>query len=739
MVRTRIEVQNGNDELSFDSGMVTIGGRTGVNVVLRDVMVADRHCVITYEDGFEVRDTGSVTGTWVNGERVSPSASLADGATIIIGTTKLQVSIEADDGTQVLQLKTDPQSFWWKKPGKGAFDNDPDQLAYAETKFGRFPALHLGNRIAMIAGGVVLLAATFVSSVMEPLADPGELIAPHALVTTIALDDPAVHAGIRTCVELSGAQGCNVCHETGNGAPESKCVQCHGLAGEMAAAGSFRHPYHNDGKVAPVPGAMDSEQFCVVCHTDHNESRWLKPIAKDLLGNCAACHDDGTGFDRDALIAKANVALPPAQPRAFDTYAFPHDQHLAKDIECIVCHRIDDAVLQDNQRGVPDNPLRHDFTTVEYEVCTSCHVKDAPPVNMTAAQQREWRAEGLIVTSSWHGTEDNGSHCMQCHASAERDGTTVFGPEMKAVDRGDFSTELYQRERANYQTGKRSHEEQFAAHANGQACTKCHLSGAISEVLQPASRTFWHGLHVANGALSPASGNEASVSLDGQAGCVSCHKDLAAASAASLTPAGSDGSGNYHWPETSEAQAACADCHNEAGTALRLTAVNNRTTATVRPVPDFPHGLHVGSASFGKSGTLQQGCFACHDFSEAAADAPFSQVPRTKPGASDCTNCHGGHDNIAGGDCQTCHPKIEGVSNSFLLQAKILTPPPATRQWPAPNGFSHLSTGHKDEGCATCHKETGIGEAETLQAVRVPDETAAVCRDCHLQKQFHWR
>ncbi|MGK0156736.1 MAG: pSer/pThr/pTyr-binding forkhead associated (FHA) protein, partial [Neolewinella sp.] len=156
MVRTRIEVQNGNDELTFDSGLVTIGGRTGVNVVLRDVMVADRHCVITYEDGFVVRDSGSVTGTWVNGERAAPAANLEDGTTIVIGTSKLHVSIETDNGTLVLQLKSDPQSFWWKKPGKGAFDNDPDQLAYAETKFGRFPALRLGNRLAMIVGGVVL-------------------------------------------------------------------------------------------------------------------------------------------------------------------------------------------------------------------------------------------------------------------------------------------------------------------------------------------------------------------------------------------------------------------------------------------------------------------------------------------------------------------------------------------------------------------------------------------------------
>ena len=135
MARSRIEVQNGNDELSFEGGLVTIGGRTGVDVVLRDPMVADRHCVITCEQGFVLRDTGSVTGTWVDGERAAPTAELRDGATIVIGTTKITVKVGDDDGIATCKLTTDPQSFWWKKAGKGAFDNDPDQLVYSETKF----------------------------------------------------------------------------------------------------------------------------------------------------------------------------------------------------------------------------------------------------------------------------------------------------------------------------------------------------------------------------------------------------------------------------------------------------------------------------------------------------------------------------------------------------------------------------------------------------------------------------
>ena len=735
MPKSRIEVQNGNDELTFATGTVTIGGRNGANVVIRDVMIADRHCVITYEHGFVLRDTDSVTGTWVNGERAAPEAQLTDGCTIVIGTSKLQVSIENDDGTDVLKIKTDPQSFWWKKPGKGAFDNDPDQLAYSETKFGRFPALRLSNRMATIGGSVVLIAAMFLSSVMEPLADPGPLMPQHNLVASITLDDPAVHAGIRKCVELSGEQGCNVCHETGNGTPESKCAQCHSLPGEMGASGSYRHPYHNDGVVSALPGTTDSEQFCVVCHTDHNKSGWLKPISDSLLANCTECHDE----EQQQLINRVpDVEIPPAIPQPFETLAFPHNRHIAQEIDCIVCHRVDEAVIKDRARGIPDDPSRHDYSTVAYEICASCHQENSAPINMTAAQQQKWRPTGFQFNVAWHGTDDEGKHCMQCHSSTERDATVVFGPEMKTVERSKFSAELYQQERALFTTASRSHSEQFADHAEGKACTQCHLDGSVDTATnQQQARTFWHALHVTNGTLDPSDAlGKATVSLDQEQGCVSCHNDLGGKNATSLTDAST---GNYHWPDSSEAQAACAECHNEANEPLRLIAVRNQTTAETRAMPDFPHDVHVGSLSFGASGTLQQGCFACHDFSESSTDAPFSQVPIVKASAADCTSCHSGHDNIAGGDCQKCHEQTEGVSNSFLLHAKIDVPAPSTRPWPAPNSFSHLSVGHKDEDCAACHQGSGIDDAATLAAVRVPDESAALCRDCHLKKQFHWR
>lgn len=748
MALSRIEVQNGNDELTFEGGMVTIGGRTGADVVIRDAMIADRHCVITYDRSFVLRDTGSVTGTWVDGKRAAPTVDLVDGATIVIGTTKLSVAIGDDGGTATLQLKSDPQSFWWKKAGKGAFDNDPDQLVYAETKFGKFPALHLGNRVAMILGAVALIAATFASAVMEPLADPGKLIPSHHFITTVSADDPRVHEGFRKCVELSGEQGCNVCHTTGSGAPESKCVQCHGLEGEMGAKGSWRHPYHNDGIVGAAPGATDPEQFCVLCHTDHDPDGSFKPAAEKLLGDCAACHNDGSGnYSREKLIAAAKLELPPAQPRGYEPLAFPHDKHLAEgvEIDCEVCHSFDKDVVEAQTDGRGDNPFQRDFGTVAYAVCASCHVEGAANalVDVPAEQLAKWTPqEQNQWTVGWHGSKaDGGQKCMQCHTSTEsgsgNDGKKVFGPEMKMVDRGVYTAEAYQETRAQFSIVARSHADEFKQHSNGQACTKCHLDGKIAaqQAAPKSARTFWHALHVTEGSLAPLDpAAAASISNDEKAGCVSCHKTLGRSTANSLT---SLSAGPYQWPDDADSRAACTECHKEGGVGTRLDPAQVTSNPAAEQRPDFPHGLHVGAASFGKSGTLEQGCFACHVFSKQTADAPFAQVPQTLADAANCTKCHGGHDDIAGGDCQKCHPKDDGF-NSFVTQTGQTKPNFPTRQWPAPNGFSHLSKGHKGESCAKCHGDS-LNNSSDLMSVTVPSEGAALCRECHLQKQFHWR
>jgi hypothetical protein len=367
---------------------------------------------------------------------------------------------------------------------------------------------------------------------------------------------------------------------------------------------------------------------------------------------------------------------------------------------------------------------------------------------MTSEQREKWRAQEHQWNVSWHGTDAEGGHCKQCHATTERGGGRGFGPEMRTVAHGSFTAAEHASQRARYTTPTRLHTAEFAAHAGGRACTECHVSGNVRAEASPKARPFWHALHVADGALAPARGRGNAVSGDANAGCVSCHADLRSAKALRGVDAG-----GYRWPSDPQAQAACAACHREGeGKPLALTPVPSPIPDERRiAVPDFPHDVHLGSAAYGVAGTaLAEGCFACHEFERPAGLAEYAFVPRTKPGAANCTSCHSGHDNVGGGQCRQCHPAEEGRSNSFLAAAAVkagdvfgsfTVPPLPMRTWPGATGFSHLSRGHSapDLSCETCHARDGLSAAKAIDAVRIPDEKQPACRDCHLKQQFHWR
>lgn len=740
MAAPRIVVEDSTGTLLDTSGEVTFGTRTGCSVVLDDAIAAERHCRFAHDGTYVVRDLGSVSGTWLDGSRVDGARELRDGNQVVFGASRVLVKVETRDGTPTLVLQLQRNGFWWRKAGKKVFDNDPDALVRAEVDFGRFPALRVGNRLAMVAGAALLLAGTFVAAVMEPLADPGPLLATHALVTSDTIV-PGAHQDFLRCRALADAQGCNVCHTTGAGTPHGKCVQCHA---DFVAEGTRRHPYVGDGQLGALTGMVVDDAFCVVCHTDHQGKDWLKPASDELVGKCEACH--GADSRRDDLEKRVPPKPPPTQQLAYPTWTFPHAAHVEKQIDCVVCHRIDPDVQARKDAGFPDDPARQEFATVPYETCASCHVPKAPAVGMTAVQQETWRAKDHQWTVAWHGTDDGGKHCAACHASGERSGRTVFGPELKTVARPVASAAVHAAERARYTTTSRSHAEQFEQHAMGRQCTTCHLAGNVAPGPNGAPRIFWHALHVDDGALRPAAGQAGAVSSDDKSGCVSCHQDMRRAS--TLTDARQAA---YHWPTTEAAQAACKDCHRQGDRALPLQATATTVPASrTQSVADFPHDVHVGSQAFGRSGTLAEGCFACHEFETPAGGTPFQAVPRTKAAAADCTQCHTGHAHVGGGDCQQCHPSVADRSNSFLLAAAVApgtllrgkpTPAEPTRPWPGPNSFSHLSRGHvgKDITCATCHDQKLIGASKTLADVPVPDDATPACRECHLQKQFHWR
>ncbi|MFN9704027.1 MAG: multiheme c-type cytochrome, partial [Planctomycetota bacterium] len=485
---------------------------------------------------------------------------------------------------------------------------------------------------------------------------------------------------------------------------------------------------------------------CVECHTDHQGmvAGGLKPGADDKTGRCEACHRADEGV-RDKAKALSPPTLPPRRDTTLAAHLFPHKAHLAKGMDCAVCHQVAPERRAAQAQGLPDDPLARDFGAIAYETCRSCHVAGSPAVGILAADQVRWRAVDRTWQVAWHGTDDGGGMCAQCHAAG--DGAGRFGPAMRTVARPALTAAQHAALRATYTVASRSHDEQFAEHAGGKDCAECHKNGLATARDAAAPRPFWHALHLQPAALQADDAAAGAISRDAAQGCRSCHLGLW--SAAKLTDART---ALYHWPSNEAERGACGACHVERGAALAIAATATRPATGGGTPPalaaDFPHDVHVAAASFGQSGALAKGCYACHVF-ERGGPGEHQAVPRTLPGAADCSSCHTGHANVGGGDCQQCHPHAESrTTNSFLVSAGVadgvvLRQRPATRagmrSWPGANGFRHTSPGHDGVACADCHDAAGTAAATTLAEVPIPDEGLPGCRACHLQRQFHWR
>lgn len=73
----------------LDDDEVSVGRHTNSDIFLDDVTVSRRHAVFARtENGYEVRDTGSLNGTYVNRERID-TAVLEQGDEVQIGKFRL--------------------------------------------------------------------------------------------------------------------------------------------------------------------------------------------------------------------------------------------------------------------------------------------------------------------------------------------------------------------------------------------------------------------------------------------------------------------------------------------------------------------------------------------------------------------------------------------------------------------------------------------------------------------------
>ena len=74
----------------LDADLTTVGRHPEVEIFLDDVTVSRRHAEFL-RDGtsFAVKDLGSLNGTYLNGERITGTVALADGAEVQVGKFRL--------------------------------------------------------------------------------------------------------------------------------------------------------------------------------------------------------------------------------------------------------------------------------------------------------------------------------------------------------------------------------------------------------------------------------------------------------------------------------------------------------------------------------------------------------------------------------------------------------------------------------------------------------------------------
>jgi len=470
----KIVVKVGKNEQTFENTSVLIGARSSCQLVLSDPLAAPEHSEVMYAGGhFQIVDRGTTLGTFVNGEIVRDSAILEDASTIIVGVSRVKVSLEEDDsGDPVLTLVRDKKYFY--------YDDKKDALDWSrkEVAFGRFPPLSTANWIVSFAV-IILLPFWFWSPTSDPLLEPGPTR--HSAI-------PAYHAQLENLDDSD--RDCSACHSSFSGAVNAKCLACH----QDDVGQAKQHPFASDASA----WSMD----CAHCHVDHRGLDASSLIAIKAQDSCGLCHE----ADRKPV----NLASLPRKLRKVQLLyrSFSHADHKGKllqgkELTCGDCH---EPVQSGDMEAVPMEGERpREFRPLTYEACLKCHGDGAD----IPAERR--------FAGAWHGTDEDGKKCLACHGTLNekelREGPRAHPP-------------------VTFQLAAQAHDE-LAMGSDPKDCAQCHKNGEeLSGGVDRGTLRFSHDIHVRSmnpsaGDLAAAIGMEASEPAKGT--CAFCHSDVARA------------------------------------------------------------------------------------------------------------------------------------------------------------------------------------------------------------------
>ena len=713
-----ITIRINKSTLVVDVDAFEVGTHSSCTLHLRDPVASAHHARITRAGSkFQVEDLGTATGTWRNGVEVDTATQLVDGDVLVVGCSKIVVTL--DPAGAALQLEVLEQGFYFEpsrahKSESGAMQvgGDAERWVRDEVSFGRSPALFFAGCVALLVTAVCLGALALPSG-REKLLQPGPLSGAHALL----FDDNAgagLSPRLQDCARLAQEQGCSACHDTFGGTPPERCGTCHA---DLIAQ---NHPFHGDRSTsASTAEIMLDGDVCASCHMDHSGAApadgTFLPTPEALRDSCARCHSNGT----PAITRRPTQFESVPHELAYDR--FPHDKHA--DQRCDICHQRDTS----EANALSDR----DFARVEFKRCMDCHSADAAP---TAANG--WGRDPALadiaatlkpeqqVRLLWHGAEaedGSSSRCLDCHAALHQAALR----EVTVEEAEELVFTIQRRTHADLFAGAESVSDSTG---RDRTCLECHASGS-PHAGETLDRRFWHELHMTGVRPDdPAS----AVALS--AGCAECHVDIESATTLAGAP---NAARSYTGPPL----VACGECHwDEVGGAqkpLALEAKQQGASESRRRV-DFPHAVHVKPRTDSSdTSALDEGCFACHTF--AAGERSFESEVETHPDAKSCRACHTDHAHVGGDSpmgCALCHPDAADGSPDPVWLGK-----PSIRMRPDTPGFSHWSRGHASitdgSDCAQCH--AGVEKARTIAEVPIPSEAESACFDCHVQERFHWR
>jgi FHA domain-containing protein len=329
----------------------------GTNVQLRSdsPAVALEHAAIEATDqGYVISDSGSITGTYVNGRAIE-RATLEKGSTIEIGDLHIEVKTADPDKPLFLAVSAVAARAAAAVPEAPAeaVAREPvvpqagGPLRVRRVDFAGAYRLHRPyfTRISAIAL-VIIITLIFVAKVTTP--QNRRAFMPGGL--------SSAHARARDANGVTVADRCDACHDPWHGVSAAKCSACH-------------HPAAHTKIQAAAPACAD-------CHPEHGGATRLAAMPDT---RCVECHSNlrahvtsGARFHVAANITAFGVDHPDFRaPADRDTLRFNHALHLNPiadgegrqvRLTCTDCHR-----MVSMQGGLQPAPIRFP------DDCQRCH------------------------------------------------------------------------------------------------------------------------------------------------------------------------------------------------------------------------------------------------------------------------------------------------------------------------------------------------------------------------------